>query len=998
MLKIILNHLLLLLTLTNIIIAASGIPKGQWKQFLYTDGLSSNYIFDVEKDELQRIWVGTQNGVTLIDGTNTIKFGSAHGLPAADIVKIVSFNGKIYAATSNQGIYSFNGDNFEKEKFIKGVDIYAMDKVGNELFVSTNLENVMFDGSNRSFMGKGFPNTKIRDVYIHVDGRAWYVAEDQIIKESGKGFISEKIRLKNNRSKIQTFSVDGDDQYFGTSQGLWVKKNGNEPRLVKNMNVLCLSRSTKGDMLVGSKKGLYYLKNGKLNGYGPHGDDHKALSSTPIQDIEVLSQNEIWFSTFGMGLYLQDPGTFETLDSKNGIDVGGMTFDMVMDKEKIFIATRNGLFVYQNEKVKAHYTKKDGLPSNTILDLDLDSKGVLWLATSNGLSRFSGSMFKNYSRNDGLPSKLVTSVHVDKNDDSKIWTGSDGAGLTRFDEKGFFTFAMQDGLPSNSIPDIIQLDDGTLVIACYGAGLAKFDGNTFKLFNEGLDDNRVRKLAVGIDGQIWAGTESAGIGVLKGDDFEMLRDSDGLAHNEILSLFYDGKRMWAGTFGGGVSCFFDETWFTMRESDGLNSNTIGSIVNIDDNKLVLGGNNGISILSLIDEVFKLSIDNVLTPNAELLPSDLTKDPISGIVKDRFFITVNPMLYNPTGANTKYRARIIEEDGREEVEWSALQLSPQISYMPQGVGSYDLEVQAVDNRVSFSDVITIPFEISRVWYLDPKTAVPFWGSILLLIGFSSVTYVNYRKKSKEAQELRDAEIERQQAEMEEAREFQQAMLPKEMPSTHDYEMVGFQQTATEVGGDFFDFMQKENGRWIAICGDATGHGLTSGNVVSITKTAMSALVEEDPVPTLDSLNTTLLKMNIGLNRMCLNIANVGKDSIRFSSAGMPPAYFYSAEKGELEEVLVGALPLGSFPSAIHMEQEIPFKNKGDILVMMSDGLPEAENMADEMVGYDRTEEKIKSLVDRSAEEIKDGLVDLCNSWLDGHAELKDDMTFVIIKKK
>ena len=119
-----------------------------------------------------------------------------------------------------------------------------------------------------------------------------------------------------------------------------------------------------------------------------------------------------------------------------------------------------------------------------------------------------------------------------------------------------------------------------------------------------------------------------------------------------------------------------------------------------------------------------------------------------------------------------------------------------------------------------------------------------------------------------------------------------MLPKEMPSTDDYEMVGFQQTATEVGGDFFDFMQKADGGWVAICGDATGHGLTSGNVVSITKTAMSSLVEEPPVPTLDSLNTTLLKMNIGLNRMCLNIANIGKDSIKFSSAGMPPAYYLS----------------------------------------------------------------------------------------------------------
>ena len=82
----------------------------------------------------------------------------------------------------------------------------------------------------------------------------------------------------------------------------------------------------------------------------------------------------------------------------------------------------------------------------------------------------------------------------------------------------------------------------------------------------------------------------------------------------------------------------------------------------------------------------------------------------------------------------------------------------------------------------------------------------------------------------------------------------------------------------------------------------------------------------------------------------------------------------------------------------MEQEISFKNSGDIIVMMSDGLPEAENENKEMVGYERTEEKIRELADKSAEEIKDGLVDLCNNWLKGNAELQDDMTFVIIKKK
>ena len=159
-----------------------------------------------------------------------------------------------------------------------------------------------------------------------------------------------------------------------------------------------------------------------------------------------------------------------------------------------------------------------------------------------------------------------------------------------------------------------------------------------------------------------------------------------------------------------------------------------------------------------------------------------------------------MVYNPSGSKVHYRTRI--NSGGEKASWSDLQTSNQISFFPENVGSYELDIQAVDNRIAFSEIVTIPFSIGRIWYLDPKTAIPFWGSILLLIGFSTVTYINYRKKSIEAQELREAEIERQQAEMEEAREFQQAMLPKEMPSTDDYEMVGFQQTATEVGGDFF----------------------------------------------------------------------------------------------------------------------------------------------------------------------------------------------------
>ena len=54
---------------------------GQWKQYLYTDGISSNYTFHTHKDNKSRVWIGTQNGITLIDGLEIKKFGSQNVLP-----------------------------------------------------------------------------------------------------------------------------------------------------------------------------------------------------------------------------------------------------------------------------------------------------------------------------------------------------------------------------------------------------------------------------------------------------------------------------------------------------------------------------------------------------------------------------------------------------------------------------------------------------------------------------------------------------------------------------------------------------------------------------------------------------------------------------------------------------------------------------------------------------------------------------------------------------
>ena len=989
--KIISTTTIILCSLSCILSSQS---TGQWKNFSYTDGISSNYIFDVEKDQNGKIWIGTQNGITVFNGNHINKYGTAHGLPADNIIHIVSLHNTIYVATSSKGLYVKSNDGFVKSDIIQGNEISSMVKLSGNLFVSTNLENILYDGDKVSFMGRGFPNEKIVDIYSSNE-KSRFASKSSIIKKEKKSFVTIPVKFPGSKTFIQAYLFDNGVEYFGTNNGLFSKKGKGALKKVNASNILAIAKHPIGSIYVGTKKGAFILDRGKVNNLNPYGEYTEQFISNQIQSIDIISESEVWYSTFGAGLFLQDPQTIQNISAKE-IFPNGAVYDMAKHEDEIYIATANGLYSFINGKKNKHFTTKEGLPSNKILDIDIGPKGILWLATTKGLSRFDGKTFKNYSKKDGLPSSLVTAVHIDVKNPSIIWTGSIRNGLTRLDKNGFYTFAVQDGLPANNIQGIIQNKNGDLILANYNAGIVAFDGKNFILYDDNLDDKRIIAIEVGPNNEIWAGTESAGIGVLEGDSFRMIRDSDGLGHNEIFSLYFDGQKMWVGTFGGGVSCYSDGYWFTMNSSDGINGNSVGAVVSISKESVAIGGDKGISIFNFPDGTFQLGIDQIVTPKADISFLEASQTGISGITNDRFYINANPYYSKPTPSKIEYRTRIMTNG--ESGKWSAPKSTPQISFTSENVGSYSIEIQALESRVRFSNIVSISFNISRIWYLNPKTALPFWGSIILLIGFSTVTFINYQKKSKEAKELREAEIERQQAEMEEAREFQQAMLPKEMPNTPDYEMVGFQQTATEVGGDFFDFMKKKDGRWIAICGDATGHGLTSGNVVSITKTAMSALVEEEPVATLDSLNKTLLKMNIGLNRMCLNIANIGKDSIQFSSAGMPPAYHYSAETGTLEEILVGALPLGSFPESIHMMQEVPFKNKGDILIMMSDGLPEAENINDEMVGYERTEEEIRSLATKSVEEIKNGLVDLCDRWLDGHTELKDDMTFVIIKRK
>jgi len=129
--------------------------------------------------------------------------------------------------------------------------------------------------------------------------------------------------------------------------------------------------------------------------------------------------------------------------------------------------------------------------------------------------------------------------------------------------------------------------------------------------------------------------------------------------------------------------------------------------------------------------------------------------------------------------------------------------------------------------------------------------------MILILFTCGIYLNGKRKQKER--LRQIEEDRKNKELQAARDLQQSMLPKENPKRPDLDIATFIRSSTEVGGDYYDFLPQENGNVYSVCGDATGHGVTSGMMVSITKAGLNGIDSVAPNIILQKLNKVVKKL-------------------------------------------------------------------------------------------------------------------------------------------
>jgi tetratricopeptide (TPR) repeat protein len=250
----------------------------------------------------------------------------------------------------------------------------------------------------------------------------------------------------------------------------------------------------------------------------------------------------------------------------------------------------------------------------------------------------------------------------------------------------------------------------------------------------------------------------------------------------------------------------------------------------------------------------------------------------------------------------------------------------------------------------------------------------------------------------AQKRKFAKIEehRKTLELEAAKKMQMGFLPKKLPITTDFGIATFIRSSTEVGGDYYDFIVRPDQTILSICGDATGHGVASGMMVSVTKASLMSITETTQINLiLKKLNQVVRKIDLGTLRMSLNIVEFQVNKIRMASAAMPPIFIYKASTKKVEEIIQSNLPLGGFGNEEFDLLEKDFE-PGDVVIQLSDGLPEAPNPAGEMFDYFRVKNHLEKVGYKSAEEIKNSFVAEADNWLSG-LHTPDDITLVIIKK-
>ncbi len=584
------------------------------------------------------------------------------------------------------------------------------------------------------------------------------------------------------------------------------------------------------------------------------------------------------------------------------------------------------------------------IEGRNIRALEYSSKGYLWIGTENGLSRYEiksreVTNFKHeIGKQNSLSSNEINYLLEDK--EGILWIAT-ARGLNRFDpvEGEFTTYTERDGLPSDQLRALAEDDAGNLWISSVN-GLTKF---------------------------------------------EKSRHSD---HPVFVN--YDVQDGLQGYQFYGRSVF--------KDSDG---------------EMLFGGRNGFN-------AFSPGITNILAPRAALSQIFISNQKALPGAEDSplersIFDTKSIILaHDQNDLSFEFAPLHFSRPDKNQVAYKLDGFNDQwinngrrfTSYTNLDPGEYSFRIRAVSSDgISGIAEKTLKITINKPWW-NTTWAYISYGLILILFVFTIDRVQRFRLTQRERNRamIREAELraqvaesenERKSLELEEARHLQLSLLPEKLPDLPNLQIAVYMKTATEVGGDYYDYNIAADGTLNIVFGDATGHGMRAGTVVTLMKGLFSADSGNIKIDTfLDQSSATIKELRFNRALMALTLLKIKNKQISFSSAGMPPAYLYRQSNKRIKEICLESVPLGAMKDYRYQVREEVFE-RGDTLLLLSDGLPELKDPNGLIFDYPRVEQAFREVAMDEPQNIVDHLVSTGENWRQD-IQLEDDITFMVIK--
>jgi len=258
--------------------------------------------------------------------------------------------------------------------------------------------------------------------------------------------------------------------------------------------------------------------------------------------------------------------------------------------------------------------------------------------------------------------------------------------------------------------------------------------------------------------------------------------------------------------------------------------------------------------------------------------------------------------------------------------------------------------------------------------------------------------HYRYEDVPPHVRRIAQRERQKVELETARNIQASILPELPPEIYGVELASTYLPATEVGGDFYDVLALDDGRLAVAVGDVAGHGVSSGLVMSMAKSALAVQVTFEPE--VEAVFRTLNRMVFQsarrrlLTTLCYAVLDPASRRLHYASAGHLFPYRIS------NDGVVSALESVSYPLGVRSEIDISVRaaqlEKGDYLFLFSDGVVEARpEESDDLYGFDRLEASLARHAGGSVSALRDGVLSDLAAFTAGNPR-EDDLTLLALR--